>query len=94
MKRKKKRSSILAEVVMMLETQLWAIDPPYPGLKDEATQQDPGLPFSPSQNPALVRVCLLKINVQKGISPSSGHLPISHFFQKALVKFGKLNDTG
>jgi hypothetical protein len=40
-----KRSSILAEVLMVLEIELWAVDPSYPRPKDETTQQDPWLPL-------------------------------------------------
>lgn len=70
------------------------LTPHIPGSKMRPPSRILGSRSMPSQNPALVRVCLLKINAQKGISPSSGHLPIYHFVQKALVKFGKLNDTG
>lgn len=55
-----KRSNILAEVLMMLEIQLWTLDPGIPLSKMRPPNWMLGSLTAPSQNPALGRVCLLK----------------------------------
>lgn len=55
-----KRSSILAEVLMMLEIQLWTIDPHIPLSKMRPPNRILGSPTALSQIPALGEVCLLK----------------------------------
>lgn len=95
-----KRSSLLAEALMVLEIELWAIDPHTPGPKMRPPSRIMGCPQNcfpelsswqglPSRTQSII--------AQKGISPFSCHPPYYQHLQPEELSWpslGKGNSTG
>lgn len=89
-----KRSNILAEVLMVLEIELWTIDPHIPGPKMRPPSRILGCPrscFPELGSWQTLPFRTQSITAQKGISPFSCHPPPFHLKpeEPVLTKFRK-----